>query len=255
MRTASRGFTIHYTVEGDGPPLMLVAPTMSAARHWDDLGYVSALSGEWRVINVDPLGHGDSDLPHDPDAYDPAGVADDLVAVMDAEDVNHATVWGYSRGGWLACNLASRYPERVERIVVGGYAMHAHEEEADRLLTPLASFLRQGDWAALWQAFGTTDTALQQMVEDSNDPLALAAAIEGSMRPTRFVDPASIRCPALYYVGSEDWILPHVRADADALDATVDVIAGQSHLGGFFDAVVPVLAAVTQRLGRTLGSV
>ncbi|HVQ49213.1 MAG TPA: alpha/beta hydrolase [Mycobacterium sp.] len=255
MRAASRGFTIHYTVEGDGPPLMLVAPTMSSARHWDDLGYVSALSGEWRVINVDPLGHGDSDLPHDPDAYDPAGVATDLIAVMDAEGVNRATVWGYSRGGWLACNLASRYSERVERIVVGGYAMHAHEEEADRLLTPLASFLRQGDWAALWRAFGSTDTALQQMIEDSNDGLALAAAIEGSMRPTRFIDPASIHCPAVYYVGSEDWILPHVRADAEALDATVDVIAGQSHLGAFFDAVKPVLAAVTPRLGRTLGSV
>jgi pimeloyl-ACP methyl ester carboxylesterase len=255
MRAASRGFTIHYTVEGDGPPLVLVAPTMSAARHWDDLGYVNGLSGEWRVINVDPLGHGDSDLPHDPDAYDPAGVAADLIAVMDAEVVNRATIWGYSRGGWLACNLASRYPERVERIVVGGYAMHAHEEEARRLLAPLASFLRQGDWAALWQAFGSTDTALQQMIEDSNDAVALAAAIEGSLRPTRFIDPASIHCPAIYYVGSEDWILPHVRADADALDATVDVIAGQSHLGAFFDAVKPVIAAVTQRLGRTLGSV
>ena len=255
MRAASRGFTIHYTVEGDGRPLVLVAPTMSAARHWDDLGYVNALSGEWRVINVDPLGHGDSDLPHDPDAYDPAGVAADLIAVMDAEDVNRATIWGYSRGGWLACNLASRYPERVERIVVGGYAMHAHEEEARRLLAPLASFLRQGDWAALWQAFGSTDTALQQMIEDSNDAVALAAAIEGSLRPTRFIDPASIHCPAIYYVGSEDWILPHVRADADALDATVDVIAGQSHLGAFFDAVKPVIAAVTARLGRTLGSV
>ena len=30
---------------------------------------------------------------------------------------------------------------------------------------------------------------------------------------------------------------------------------GNLHLGAFFDAVVPVLAAVTQRLGRTLGSV
>ena len=255
MRAASRGFTIHYTVEGDGPPLMLVAPTMSAARDWDDLGYVRALSGEWRVINVDPLGHGDSDLPHDADAYDPAGVAADLIAVMDAEDVNRATVWGYSRGGWLTCKLASRYSERVERIVVGGYAMHAHEEEAGRLLVPLAGFLRHGDWAALWQAFGETDTALKQMIEDSNDALALAAAIEGSMRPTRFIDPASIHCPAMYYVGSKDWILPHVRADADALDATVDVITGQTHLGAFFEAVKPVLAAVTPRLDRSLGSV
>jgi len=251
MRAASRGFTIHYTVEGDGPPLVLVAPTLSSARHWDDLGYVRALSGEWRVINVDPLGHGDSDLPHDPDAYDPAGVAEDLIAVMDAEDVNRATVWGYSRGGWLACNLAGRHSERVERIVVGGYAMHAHEEEAGRLLEPLAGFLRQADWAALWQAFGETDMVLRQTIEDSNDPLAVAAAIEGSLRPTRFIDPASIHCPAMYYVGSNDWILPHVRADAGALDATVDVIAGQSHLGAFFKAVKPVLAAVMPRLGRS----
>jgi pimeloyl-ACP methyl ester carboxylesterase len=228
---------------------------MSAARHWADLGYVSALSGQWRVINVDPLGHGDSDLPHESNAYDPAGVAADLIAVMDAEDVNRATVWGYSRGGWLACNLASRQPDRVERIVVGGYAMDAHEEEVGRLLTPLASFLRQGDWAALWRAFGSTDTALQQMIEDGNDALAVAAAIEGSLRPTRFIDPASIHCPAMYYVGSEDWILPHVRIDADALDATVDVIAGQAHLRAFFEAVKPVLAAVTPRLGRILGSV
>ena len=230
---------------------MLVAPTLSSARHWDDLGYVRALSGEWRVINVDPLGHGDSDLPHESDAYDPAGVAADLIAVMDAENVNRATVWGYSRGGWLACNLASRYSERVERIVVGGYAMHAHEEEVGRLLTPLVGFLQQGDWAALWQAFGSTDTALQQMIEDGNDALAVAAAIQGSMHPTRFIDPASIHCPAMYYVGSEDWILPHVRADADALDAPVDVIAGQAHLGAFFDAAKPVLAAVTPRLSRS----
>ena len=96
-----------------------------------------------------------------------------------------------------------------------------------------------------------TDTALQQMIEESNDAVALAAAIEGSLRPTRFIDPASIHCPAIYYVGSEDWILPHVHADADALDAPVDVITGQTHLGAFFDAVKPVLAAVTPRLGRS----
>ena len=63
----------------------------------------------------------------------------DLVAVLDAEGVDRATVWGYSRGGWLACNLASRHADRVERIVVAAYAMNAHEEEVGRLLTPLAA--------------------------------------------------------------------------------------------------------------------
>ena len=88
------------------------------------------------------------------------------------------------------------------------------------------------------------------MMETSNDPLAVAAAIEGSLSPTRFIDPASIHCPATYYVGSQDWILPHVRADVDALGATLDVIAGQTHLGSFFGAAEQVLTAVAARLER-----
>jgi pimeloyl-ACP methyl ester carboxylesterase len=88
------------------------------------------------------------------------------------------------------------------------------------------------------------------MMETNNDALAVAAAIDGSKRPTRFVDPASIACPATYYVGSKDWIVPHVRADIEALGATVDIIDGQDHLGSFFASAEPVLSAVTGRLAR-----
>jgi pimeloyl-ACP methyl ester carboxylesterase len=247
----SRGYRVDYTVDGDGPVLLLIAGTLCAARHWRDFGYAAALARDWRVINVDPLGHGASDTPHDADAYLAGGVTSDLVAVLDAEGIDRVTAWGYSRGGWLACSLASRYPERVDHIVVGAYAMHAHEEEAGRLLRPLADFLRNGDWSALWRALDVTDRGFQEMLETSNDPRAVAAAIEGSLRPTRYVDPATISCPATYYVGSEDWIVPHVRTDVEALGATLDVIAGQRHIGSFFSAAEQVLPAVTARLGRS----
>jgi pimeloyl-ACP methyl ester carboxylesterase len=248
VQTASRGFTIDYTVTGDGAPLLLVPGTLCAARHWSDYGYLASLVRQWRVIAVDPLGHGASDTPHDPESYEVAGVTADLVAVLDAEGVDRATVWGYSRGGWLACNLASRHPDRVNRIVVGAYAMSAHEEEAGRKLAPLADCLRNGDWAGTWQALNVTGHALQHMLEDGNDALAVAAAIDGSLRPTRFVDSAKIHCPATYYVGSEDWIVPHVRADVEALGATLDVIDGQGHIGSFFASTDAVLAAVAARL-------
>jgi pimeloyl-ACP methyl ester carboxylesterase len=73
MQTTSRGFSIHYTVDDGGPPLILVAGTLLAAQDWRDVGYVKALAQRWRVINVDPLGHGKSDAPHDPDAYEARG--------------------------------------------------------------------------------------------------------------------------------------------------------------------------------------
>jgi pimeloyl-ACP methyl ester carboxylesterase len=250
VQTTSRGFTIDYTVSGDGPPLLLVPGTLCAARHWVEFGYVSTLRRHWRVIAVDPLGHGCSDTPHRANAYEAAGVTSDLVAVLDATGVAEATVWGYSRGGWLACNLASRCPERVKRLVVSAYSMSAHEEEVGRILVPLAGFLRDGNWPALWQALGVADPKFQQMMEDTNDAVAVAAAIDGSLRPTRYVHPTSIRCPATYYVGSEDWIVPHVYTDAEKLDATVDVIDGYGHMGSFFAAAEPVLAAMSARLGR-----
>jgi pimeloyl-ACP methyl ester carboxylesterase len=248
VQTTSRGFSINYSVSGNGPPLLLIPGTLCAARQWADFGYAATLERQWRVIAVDPLGHGDSDTPHDAEAYEASGVTTDLVAVLDAAGVEQATVWGYSRGGWLACNLASRCPDRVEQLVVAAYAMNAYEEEVDRILLPLIGYLRDGNWPALWQAFGITDRPFQQMMQDGNDALAVAAAIAGSLRPTRYVDPASIGCPATYYVGSEDWIVPHVRADVAALDATLDIIDGQGHLGSFFASAGPVLAAVGSRL-------
>ena len=198
MQTTSRGFTIDYTVDGAGAPLLLIAGTLSAARHWREFGYTETLTQGWRVVNVDPLGHGASDVPHDADSYDAAGVIADLVAVLDAEGIDRATVWGYSRGGWLAYSLASRYPERVDRLVVGAYAMNAHQEEVGRLLVPLARFLRQGNWSALWQAFGVTDRKFQQMMETSNDPLPspprsrVRSARPGSSIPPQSVAPQRI---------------------------------------------------------------
>ena len=69
MRIASRGYEIDYTVEGNGRPLLLIAGTLCAARHWRDFGYTETLTRNWRVINVDPLGHGASDTPRDAEAY------------------------------------------------------------------------------------------------------------------------------------------------------------------------------------------
>ena len=55
------GSRIHYQVEGDGPPLVLVHGFTSTLREWYDAGYVEPLSRDYKVILVDIRGHGDSE--------------------------------------------------------------------------------------------------------------------------------------------------------------------------------------------------
>jgi pimeloyl-ACP methyl ester carboxylesterase len=246
VQAQSRGFTIHYEVSGTGPPLVLVPGTLSSAGQWEMFGYVPALDETYRVVTVDPLGHGRSDTPHDPDAYSAAGVTADLLAVLDAEDLDRVTVWGYSRGGWITYRLAAQHPERVGRIVVGGYASHAHRAEMP-MQSAWREHLGRRDWARFWQTLGIDDRRPLASIEEANDPLAIAAAVVGSQRPTRYVDLAAIRCPSFHYVGDLDPIAAHTRADAEALAAPVEVLPEATHLSAFANAR-PALDAVSDWL-------
>jgi pimeloyl-ACP methyl ester carboxylesterase len=218
VETRSRGFMIHYEVAGTGLPLVLVPGTLSSAAQWELFGYVRALAEEFRVVSVDPLGHGRSEKPHAPDAYHAAGVTADLVAVLDAEGIEQSTVWGYSRGGWIAYRLAATYPERVARIVIGGFASHAHQAELPGQ-SAWCEHLSRSDWAAFWRLLGIEDRRPLKPIERDNDPLAIAAAVAGSQRPTRYVDLEAVRCPSLHYVGGDDPGAAHLGAFADAAPA------------------------------------
>jgi pimeloyl-ACP methyl ester carboxylesterase len=246
VHAQSRGFTIHYEARGAGPPLVLVPGTLSSAAHWELFGYVEALCDRYRVISVDPLGHGRSDKPHDPGAYAAAGVTADLLAVLDGEDAGRATIWGYSRGGWITYGLAAEHPERVQRIVVGGFASHAHKAEMP-MQSAWIEALGAGDWASFWRTFKIEDAGPLAPIEEANDPLAIAAAVAGSQRPTRYVDLAGIRCPSFHYVGDRDPIARHVRADARTLGAPVEVCPEATHLTAFANAE-PAMAAVSSWL-------
>jgi hypothetical protein len=57
--------------------------TFGSGTDWIDCGYVDALKADHRVILLDSRGHGESDKPRDPRAYDLALRASDVLAVLD----------------------------------------------------------------------------------------------------------------------------------------------------------------------------
>ncbi|MEJ2816111.1 alpha/beta hydrolase [Caulobacter sp. CCG-8] len=116
-----RGQRIQYTVEGEGPLVVLQHGLFMDSESWRANGIVDALKGRHRVACVDSLGHGLSDKPADPALYAQDQRAGDLAAVIDDLGESSAAVFGYSMGAWMAVGLARHHPEKVSRLIVGGW--------------------------------------------------------------------------------------------------------------------------------------
>ena len=100
-RVDNKGISIHYRVEGNGPPLVLGHGFTDSSDIWYERGYVAALKPKYRLVLIDARGHGQSDKPHDPPSYTPEKFASDIVAVLDDLGMKTAAYWGYSMGGWM----------------------------------------------------------------------------------------------------------------------------------------------------------
>jgi pimeloyl-ACP methyl ester carboxylesterase len=118
--TTSDGVKIHYLVEGEGSPVVLVhGYYANADGNWWQNGVAPALVQHHRVIGIDCRGHGDSDKPHDPAQYG-EHMYQDVLAVMDALGVQRAHVHGYSMGGSILAALLLHAPDRVITAAFGG---------------------------------------------------------------------------------------------------------------------------------------
>ena len=130
----SQGVQIDYESVGDGPPIVLVHGFASSREgNWRRAGWLDRLTGSGRrVVALDCRGHGRSDKPHEPSAYDGQAMSEDVVAVMDAAGVEQADLMGYSMGGAIALDLVVRYPERFRSVIIGGAGLREDRADTER---------------------------------------------------------------------------------------------------------------------------
>ena len=98
---------------GEGQPLIVMHGVFGSSDNWQTVG--KEFAADHKVYLVDLRNHGKS--PHS-ETFDYASMADDIVALMDAEGMSSANLLGHSMGGKVAMNLASRFPERVTKLIV-----------------------------------------------------------------------------------------------------------------------------------------
>ncbi len=107
------GLSIHYEVEGEGPPLVMHHGSFGSLDDWRDFGYSDALKDRHQLILMDSRGHGKSGKPHDPAMYGLASRASDVIAVLDDLGSRKADFMGYSMGGWIGFGLAKYGPQSL----------------------------------------------------------------------------------------------------------------------------------------------
>ena len=70
------------------------------------------------VVTLDPLGHGRSDRPADPQAYSVTAFAEQVVALLDHLGAPQAVVGGISLGANVALETAAIAPDRVRGLIL-----------------------------------------------------------------------------------------------------------------------------------------
>ena len=114
-----------YSVEGNGPPLILIHGIGASRHSWD--GLIPHLKSDFRCVSYDLRGHGRSPLPKPPYTLD--DLVEDVETLRRELHIEKAHLAGHSLGGMIGPAYARRYPERV--LSLGLYSTAAFRTSDD----------------------------------------------------------------------------------------------------------------------------
>jgi len=107
---------LHYLEAGAGPAVILLHGFPETADSWRHQLPALAAAG-YRAIALDMRGHGNSDSPTEPEAYDVLHTVGDVIGLLDALEIERAVVVGHDAGTTAAYHAALMRPDRVRGVV------------------------------------------------------------------------------------------------------------------------------------------
>lgn len=227
-----------YFDEGEpaGVPVLLIHGFASSKTvNWIGPGWLKTLGDAgYRVIAIDNRGHGDSDKPHDTEAYTPDKMAGDAVALLEHLGIPDAHVMGYSMGARISAFMALAAPQAVRSLVFGGLGIGMVEGV--------------GGWEGIAEGLlaDSLDLVADQRArafrmfaeQTGSDRVALAACIRSSRVKLTPDQAAQIDAPTLIAVGTRDDIAGSPQALAALMPhARVVDIPGRDHMLAVGDRV------------------
>jgi pimeloyl-ACP methyl ester carboxylesterase len=126
----ARGLRFHVAEAGAGEPVVLLH---GWPQHWWAWRHVVALlAPHARLVMIDLRGFGWSDAPAG--GYDKQTMADDLLAVLDALELQRVRLVGHDWGAWIGFLACVAAPERFEAFLALGCPRPSGKPPARQLL-------------------------------------------------------------------------------------------------------------------------
>lgn len=213
---------IAYFDNGSAAPttLLLWPSLLMTAELWQ--AQIDAFGDRYRVIAIDPPGHGDSDALHQ--AFTMEQCADALLELMNILALERVVLVGNSWGAMLGAVFAARYPQRIDAaVLINGTAAAAplrQKLEFRLMVLMLQRMQRVPAWlskkAVTAFAGKTSEREQPQLIADidaavrSCQPKSVAYAIDSVViqRRDQHKILSKISCPTLIIAGEEDRTFP-----------------------------------------------
>jgi 3-oxoadipate enol-lactonase len=226
---------------GRGLPVVLLHAFPLNRSMWEP--QIAALLAECRCLVPDLRGFGASPKsgPYSMDVY-----ADDVIALLDALQIERAVVAGLSMGGYVALNIMRRYPRRVRALVLADTRAAADTAEGLQKRDELIALARSEGSPAIADRqitglIGKSTREKQPELVERIRSLMAAESVDGivgalqAMRARADSNPLlpTIDVPTLVVVGEEDVVTPvkDARAMHEQIPGSrLEIIPGAGHL-------------------------
>jgi pimeloyl-ACP methyl ester carboxylesterase len=124
------GVRLHYTVAGEGVPLVFAHEFAGDSRSWDL--QVRWFARRYRVITYDARGYLPSAVPDDASAYSQEIAVEDLAGLLRHLGIDSAHLCGLSMGASTLLQLGLRHPGLARSLIIAGCGTGSDDPEQFR---------------------------------------------------------------------------------------------------------------------------
>jgi 3-oxoadipate enol-lactonase len=244
IKITVNNIAVSYTDEGleNAPVIIFIHGFPFNKEMWNK--QLDALSESFRVIAYDVRGHGNS--YSGTDDFSIELFVNDLLLLMDALEIEKATLCGLSMGGYIALKAMENFPHRFDSLVLCDTSCTADSPEAkEKRMKAIEIILEKGvaKFAddSIKNFFATESfitkkdviAEVREIMVNTTEKSVIKTLLALSRRPETCSTLCKIEVPVLILVGEEDKITPPEAAQFMQYEihgSVMSVIENAGHL-------------------------